>query len=812
MNKIFISVLLMVGSIFINSCTIEYSTNNRKEVDVFVNISGLDVDANSIVGGYLLSQVEENSYQISGFLTENNGQLKIGTIKNLNANGAYYQFSFYEEYEKNGENLKTNYIGTSINQICTTDNLGRKITNKQDVFININCQTPVKIKEISTLVNNQTISFPSGDIYVSKPRLQTNKPELNDTYYINSDSFVYESNNPDIATIDEWGKVKFLRAGKASFTIKPNPKYYLSNSSVTFNIEAKNSNFVVQSLEIGQSSLLPINSRFQIVAPNNKTLIRALVYSTTNPNKKITATLTIKNKDGTSASKNMICPSRISNRKFNLYHYEIEDTCYSILEEGEEILTKLTKDSIVEFNFNFDGNTEKYSLMPKIALPNKLNIKIVKGENSLGKAASVDKEKLKQRIKQVFPFSEVTIEERFGYYRLERKGTDGNALIDALNKLTDLYKSEYTANSKTHYYALIPTNSCLGNVGLGYVGSPIAVGIAEKIQPNYYYSPECGYEAAIKNTMLHELGHNFSLTHAPCNINDGTDLFWSTSKAWEEVEYGALSKSPLFVQTENTLRAPDKNTARTGYEHDLMGYCDGTRLTKHNYKKISAFVNNNNFYYTSARIVEPNILANRTNKTNEQANAKNYLRIIQGEILYDENKILLQPIGVLSNSIKSNLLTNSFDYWVKIKTKSKEMIYPLTIKQLDHSPKMYFEVILPFNESIEKISFLQGNKLIKHEIAARETPAEIVGRNQNSNLSLAKEKLVDLIDNKIIWNANKYSWLTCVLIEKNGTRTLLTHQSTGGIFTLPDKLPEGKLEVVLSDGINNKINIFELKK
>lgn len=820
MKKLLILISTAVFSLLINSCTVNF-TSVSGEVNIYVNVTGLDTESNSFIKAYLVYQTSNNSKKYRRLLLENNSRTKLAQVKNIDSNGAKYQFSFASDL--NSQESSYTRVLTNINQICSSDNIGEKNTERRDVFINIDCKTQVKLEPLANLTQNKELNFPVGDFYLNKPVMKLTEKETNSNEFlkVNSKSFIYTSTNNEIAEIDKDGKIKFHKEGKVNFLLTPNPQFYTTSTSLALTVEAKKTNdLIVQSLDIGQSSLLPINSPYQVIAPKTKTLVRALIY--TSPFKSLSpksAKLTIEAADKSAQTKvDLKCPVYIPSRKIaktDPENYDLEKSCYAILEATQ--VANLTHKAIFTFDFNFEGKTQTIKAIPNITQERKLKLKLVRGTNSIGAAKKVNEVKVKARIKQVFPFTQVEVSHREGFYSLSRETSERQgSLSKSLISLANLYRQEASEsnNAKTHYYGLVPTSSCEGAVGLAYVAGPIAIGIADAFEPKSSSLANnrgnCGFENAITSTMMHELGHNFSLSHAPCGVNDGTDDFWKNSNAWENVEIAALSKAPLFVQETDTLRKANKTDRRTGYEHDLMGYCQSSRLTKHNYKKVAAYIDDHSYYNVSAPKVSPDFLNKSTNNNVAEKRESTYLRIITGEVFYDENKIIMEPISTTSNQLNSSFFQNSFDYWVKIKTKSKEIIYPLNILRLDHSSKMYFEVILPFDEPIESLSFFHSNNLIAHQIKATENLPEAMSRKEHRDFSLQKNQLIALKDGKLIWNAKKFPWLTCVLIEKDGSRTLITSNSTGGIFTLPKNLAKGKLEVILSDGLNNKIKDFEI--
>lgn len=779
------------------SCPTPTKTPNAEYNDLYFDVVGLDEESfsNLEIRIRLLQTDWSNVY--SDYSLNKSGcqkfvqNTKEGLIRIANSDP---NNKYREDYKLFLENPIT-----STGQKCAIKSPTSGKTNFTDVVVKIDCRTPVVLK--SFVPKNQSIDFSEQEYYLALP-----KAEAENAREIKNPSLKFTSSDSSIASVDaKTGKLVFHKVGKVKISLSANPDFYTSEP-LEYWVEAKNTDIKIQKLEIGQSSILPIGSSEQIIAPNNKTLIRALVYA---PNSATlqTAKLTISSDKG-ETSMALTCPTKLNNKKFAENHYKLSDTCYTILDKLEK-LKNLKSDSLLKFEFN---GISKYAT-PKVSKELNFKITLVKGKNFRGEPEIPTHAQVERQLRQVYPLSNVDIKTRSQSVTLDV----ANNLGTALNAIDKLRKQEDTTR---HYYGFIKSNACGGTIGLGYVGMPSAVGMDLS---------SCKH-VALEQTMMHELGHNLGLGHAPCGTTQGiTDKFWK-SNAYPGSDQAQLTQAPLFLQASNEVKSPNNPNAHQGKETDVMAYCGGTRLSNHNYTRVTNFMQGGKIYQASASVLTADLAS--AYEANEQAQPQvlayekpKYQRIISGEILYDSNKVILQPIELTSNQLDEVYKLNPFGYKVKITTAKGSFIYPLQMLQIDHSPALRFELILPINDmqdEIQQISFWQGDTIIPHEIEvpnSEEAQAPPAFSQNSTSLrsaksqrlpTLGKGELANFKYNTIVWNAEKYKFMTSVFIEKTGARYLLTSQAQGGFFTVEQKLQNGRLEIYLSDGINNQLKSIDL--
>lgn len=126
--------------------------------------------------------------------------------------------------------------------------------------------------------------------------------------------------------------------------------------------------------------------------------------------------------------------------------------------------------------------------------------------------------------------------------------------------LQDLAKARAVEAQDRYYFGAINVNYAGGLAGLGYVGSPSAIGWDKHIangKDGYNY-PE---------VLAHEVGHNFGRYHAPCGVTDA-DANWPTAAVYATAFTGAWGWDPGLGLTQAALKDP-------ALCKDIMSYCDG---------------------------------------------------------------------------------------------------------------------------------------------------------------------------------------------------------------------------------------------
>jgi hypothetical protein len=138
------------------------------------------------------------------------------------------------------------------------------------------------------------------------------------------------------------------------------------------------------------------------------------------------------------------------------------------------------------------------------------------------------------------------------------------AMYDLLDEIADIRVSEY-AQGNVFYYGFFPKRS-YGYMGLGYVGYPAAVGA------------DWAYQNLGLQTLVHEVGHNTGLPHAPCGGPANPDPNYPYANA-------ALGAGNRFIWGYNATTNTFVDATDSAL-HDTMSYCNGDTFSDYNYRKI----------------------------------------------------------------------------------------------------------------------------------------------------------------------------------------------------------------------------------
>ncbi len=152
-----------------------------------------------------------------------------------------------------------------------------------------------------------------------------------------------------------------------------------------------------------------------------------------------------------------------------------------------------------------------------------------------------------------WPLTDVHITVRAPYTvtSTDSVSSDGTGWSTVLGEIASLRSSD---GSSAYYYGIVPVSYGSGVAGIGYVGFPVSIGWNRS-----------------KSVLIHEIGHNFGLQHAPCggaaNPDSAYPFAGGSIGTWG---YDSRSGSLL-----------DPSGRR-----DLMSYCNPIWVSGYNYTKV----------------------------------------------------------------------------------------------------------------------------------------------------------------------------------------------------------------------------------
>lgn len=746
----------------------------KNESNIIFNVSGYD-----------------NSY------AKDNDEDKMPAIEIQVGNTEFFHIN------KNGKNTYTKKVSKSSPykvtriiqraQICTPDiafDQTQRYADGTDIIYNLSCKTDATLVPKSSTTNTTTLQFNSGQSYkVQDVEIRTAHQQYK------TDKLIFKSKNPDVLEVTQNGDLVLKKEGVASIEILADPEYYNSQNTIEYKYKVitNTTGINIQDVHFGQSSILSVKDKFHALGANKETIIRAFIYSIQANQPHPTTTITFKRTNSQSTTKNMICPSELKQGAFEKDNYDKGSTCYIIMQSDED---KKFIEQGVEVKVELQKNSTQINetVYPEISSEKYLNLYLIKGKNTAGVASvsQQDEANIKEALMNAFPIAGVNIRIRENPYEVNKN------VYHALDQIGNIASSE--AKPYEFAYVLVPGESD------GSDENGVASGVAK-----YFTGPGAGrdkgssyYRPEYLKTLAHETGHMIGLKHALCGPVQGEDQDWYDNSiidwAYEKtlpngrkVRQVYYSSSPMYIAKIKDIIDPTRAINKgqgsdatvlglIGGTADLMGYCNGNRLSKYNYQKTAKEL-----------MAKPNMQTKYKNATSALIQTA-HKTIIKGKIKFDG--ITLEPVFITSNEIQQDINTKNSPYQVKITTNDGDFMHPIHLGKIDHFNDKVFELILDGNPKIKKMQFFKDTRPIKYKI-----------KNAKSNIqtrSFKSQEKFSFKDDTLIWSDN-YQFMSAVFISQDGTRELIANLAEGGIFKLERNLHKGELEIILSDGINNDI-------
>jgi hypothetical protein len=327
-----------------------------------------------------------------------------------------------------------------------------------------------------------------------------------------------------------------------------------------------------------------------------------------------------------------------------------------------------------------------------------------------------------------------------------------NALVE-LNQL----RAMENAPANRFYFGFV-RRSGGGVAGIGYVPGRSAVGWDSSTQ--------------WARTMAHELGHNFSRSHAPCGNVASPDPNFPYAG-------GVLSATPLVDSVPAAL-----DVVSPSGQTDIMGYCNGTWFSDYNYREMQRYMEG-----------QSGLLANQIAADIGEQD----LLLVAGTI--GDDGLTLAPVQAL----RGLATAAAGDYTLRfVLADGSAVEYPFDADLVDHAvpPERQFAVAVarPDGE-IARVDILHNGAPVARRASARATAQRAsgadVGRMRQIDWSESNGRLT------VQWDATAAPGLAVTHVD-GASRTLLALRATGGIAQIDvSGLPAGgRYEFAVSDGLN----------
>jgi len=283
---------------------------------------------------------------------------------------------------------------------------------------------------------------------------------------------------------------------------------------------------------------------------------------------------------------------------------------------------------------------------------------------------------------------------------------------------------------------------------------------------------------------LHELGHNFSLPHAPCGVEGNPDPQYPYANA-------ALGAPGRYIwgydKRRNVFIDP-----RPADQHDLMSYCDSSTFSDFNYRRIQS-------HLTPADGLSAAAGASiRSAAETTAVAAPQELLLITGRIIGDRAE--LGPVKAFTGTPRA---VPSGTYVLRVETASGTVDHPFAPRTMDHST-----AFLPFQLTIPnpgRIVSLQVRSADGKVLVQRRASAAVAAAAPDRAQAFAKAAVDASEANGVLrlrWDATAYPSLT--VIHAGVGRTVLAQDLASGAADLPTAslAAGGTFELILSDGLN----------
>lgn len=337
-----------------------------------------------------------------------------------------------------------------------------------------------------------------------------------------------------------------------------------------------------------------------------------------------------------------------------------------------------------------------------------------------------------------------------------------NSLLGEINQL----RTMEGADANSYYYGWIP-KEVLGLAGLGFVSGKAAVGF------DYVRNSTLSLE-----TMVHEVGHNLSLRHAPCGNPANPDPQYPYANA-------ALGSGTRFIWGYNSLRNSFID-ATSSDEHDIMSYCNGAWFSDYSYRRMQVYL-----MPADASIAQPN-----ADRSAAKASLPQELLLVSGSIAGDQ--ATLNPVKSFEGTKRE---PDEGPYRLRVTTvQGQTLEYSFTAQQIDHAPgAALFALAIPYPGSITALEVvLNGQVLVRRASPAASGSLGVQEKTTAATLTFSESggRL------HVNWDASRYPFLTVTHVGTK--RTTLALDAQGGRLDLAlSGVPEGgRYEFGLSDGIN----------
>jgi hypothetical protein len=303
-----------------------------------------------------------------------------------------------------------------------------------------------------------------------------------------------------------------------------------------------------------------------------------------------------------------------------------------------------------------------------------------------------------------------------------------------------------------------------GLAGLGYVPGNASLTFDVPNSPR-----------AVLETLTHELGHNFSLPHAPCGGPARPDPQYPYANA-------QLGGPGRYIWGYNAATQAFTDPRRTDI-HDIMSYCSGDTFSDYNYRKMQVFQ------------TPSDRAAKQTAGANAAAAGPQELLLVSGQIA--QGKAEMTPVKSLFGQA---VLRPDGLYTLRVVTAQGTVEHRFAAKELDHdSTVQHFAFTIPHPGAVVSMEIVKdGATLMQSQAKPASTARAKLASTDKPQVQVSEQGGVL----RLTWDHTQYPYLTVTHVGTQ--RSTLAQDLQGGTASLPAAgLPSGGgFELSLSDGMN----------
>ncbi|MFZ6751974.1 fibronectin type III domain-containing protein [Undibacterium sp. Dicai25W] len=724
--------------------------------NILLNVSGFDNTSGATI-----------SFRVNGWV-DGGGVYGINTLSRNDVTTSYIK----TQSSRNYSGSVTQQPGNG--QTCTSslaDPSG--VAGTTDVTININCLTPA------------SLSFPAASKSIPA-QISGNMPQVAQAQngsgtILPTTAIRYSSSNTAVATVDSVsGAINALQVGTTTISANlPSDQYTATPATYTLTVVPNTASSRLAHIELAQSLAQRPASTYQILTPGRDALVRAYMYAV-NTSNTAPPVVSIQVR-GSNNPITMTCPKALPlyDGDINI-SYNLNDQCYATI-PGNQVQQGMVIDVATT-----DG--QALSATPVVNNSNVIHLTIVPLIVDSVTANVPTAAQLVSVFKKIMPFASVVVN-----FHAPWSPSGGLTASDSYGHALGLVDQlRVTEKSQTHYYGMAPPAFSGGVAGVGYVPGLTAVGD----------DMHGGGDYALHNVIVHEVGHNLSLSHAPCGGPGGPDPYFSTAPLpWQNSDKAQLTEAPLFDQENSLLSSPGVLGSRTT---DLMAYCGGRWLSEYSYQKIANYIRGRTNYQVAT-------LADKAQSASVATSvASQAILMVSGSISADGH-VILDPVQLLGNGYQADAESGAYQLRI-VSADGKTTYRSFTPASLDHLDEKHISVLLPAIPGIVSIDVMKDGKIMP-----KAAPTKVVSAQPTvaAMSTLPVKKSAALIADTatfeqsgsnlhLVWDNNHYPWLTAIFIANDGSRTTLAMRATGGNInlSLPKLTQAGSVQISLSDGLN----------